>query len=430
MFNSHNRAPDPETDPSRQAAGVVIKPPLGDESDIRGREARCLERLRHPGIVELIDAVAGPDGTTLHLAQVPSAVTLDDAGSLSLSELLDVAKQLAEAIAYLQSTGTVHNAVTTDHVLLGDHNRLVLCGFGDWAELSDTNTCTDVVAFGDLVLGQLELSIASGAVDSDNSVAISLRHLGQLAANCPLTETSAQSLADRLELLQAETTESDAARSALSDTVQAVGRIAGGVLIGVLVVGFAWLILRPGPNTSTRQATEIVAPTAPETTPTRPITDPQPTPIQGAMPPAGELVAATAPQCTAGSSAWEELPDVRWIDLDGDMCLDPWRYENGVLHTSEGRFAVGGPGDSFTLGDWNCDGVATPAVASGGLLYRFDTAPYSIELGSQAVGEVIAGTPAIVSVETRTNAECDELVVTDFRGETSVIAGPQLEVSQ
>ena len=71
-----------------------------------------------------------------------------------------------------------------------------------------------------------------------------------------------------------------------------------------------------------------------------------------ATPPARTLIAPlTDPACTA--AVW-------------------WDAEAGVLSVPDGsggrrRFALGAPGDEVLLGDWDCDGRATPAV------YRPDT---------------------------------------------------------
>jgi hypothetical protein len=47
---------------------------------------------------------------------------------------------------------------------------------------------------------------------------------------------------------------------------------------------------------------------------------------------------------------------------------------DGVVQLGDQRFAVGADGDVLALGDWDCDGVATPAVLrpSTGSVFRFD----------------------------------------------------------
>jgi hypothetical protein len=49
-------------------------------------------------------------------------------------------------------------------------------------------------------------------------------------------------------------------------------------------------------------------------------------------------------------------------DVDGDGCPETVDVADGVVEVGGHRWAVGEPGDVITVGDWNCDGVATPAV--------------------------------------------------------------------
>ncbi|MCU1351195.1 MAG: serine/threonine protein kinase, partial [Acidimicrobiales bacterium] len=56
-------------------------------------------------------------------------------------------------------------------------------------------------------------------------------------------------------------------------------------------------------------------------------------------------------------------------DLDGDGCPDAARWDGRVLvartagpRAAPRRYEIGRPGDQLVLGDWNCDGTATPAL--------------------------------------------------------------------
>ncbi|MCU1454766.1 MAG: serine/threonine protein kinase, partial [Acidimicrobiales bacterium] len=65
-------------------------------------------------------------------------------------------------------------------------------------------------------------------------------------------------------------------------------------------------------------------------------------------------------------------------DVDGDGCPDVARWNGRVLlvrlagsAAPPRRYRLGRPGDQLVLGDWNCDGAATPALyrpADGTLL--------------------------------------------------------------
>jgi hypothetical protein len=62
-------------------------------------------------------------------------------------------------------------------------------------------------------------------------------------------------------------------------------------------------------------------------------------------------------------------------DVDGDGCEEPVRWVAGVIEAGSARFALGGPGDAWAVGDWDCDGRRTPALLHGGTLEVFDDWP-------------------------------------------------------
>jgi len=50
-------------------------------------------------------------------------------------------------------------------------------------------------------------------------------------------------------------------------------------------------------------------------------------------------------------------------------------WVDGVLQAGSARFALGGPGDAWAIGDWDCDGRRTPAVLHQGAVAVFDSWP-------------------------------------------------------
>lgn len=123
--------------------------------------------------------------------------------------------------------------------------------------------------------------------------------------------------------------------------------------------------------------------------------------LAGGRPPQPSLTAAASPATTAppppvhrcGRPVGGPVADV-----DGDGCADPVRLEGDrVVEVAHVRFAVGEPGDDVVVGDWDCDGAATPAVVrpSTGELFVFATwAPEGEEVTVQPVAVVPEGARA------------------------------------
>jgi eukaryotic-like serine/threonine-protein kinase len=87
--------------------------------------------------------------------------------------------------------------------------------------------------------------------------------------------------------------------------------------------------------------------------------------------------AATDPEpaerhdCAVDRSAGDPGADA---DIDGDGCPEAVAVRDGVVEAGRERWAVGEPGDVVAVGDWDCDGTATPAVyrPSTGDVFVFD----------------------------------------------------------
>lgn len=86
--------------------------------------------------------------------------------------------------------------------------------------------------------------------------------------------------------------------------------------------------------------------------------------------------------CAGASMPMPAGAQVVRADVAGIGCLTTGMYLDQVLtirlHPTDPkprRFALGLPGDRLFLGDWNCDGIATPALlrASSGATLYYDT---------------------------------------------------------
>jgi serine/threonine-protein kinase len=97
-------------------------------------EARAAARLQHPNIVQIFDVgddpVVGPylvfefvDGHTLKQ-------TLRKEGALDRDELLDLARQVADALATAHAAGVIHRDLKPENLLITDHGQVKLADFG------------------------------------------------------------------------------------------------------------------------------------------------------------------------------------------------------------------------------------------------------------------------------------------------------------
>jgi len=114
---------------------VVAKAPADEASaDALRYEARMLERIRHPHVVEL---VAGPDDDD------PSLITaLAGSDDLAIRPPTDITaarsalRSMAATLADLHRMGFAHGAVAAEHFVSGPGGRLTLCSFRRAREIS------------------------------------------------------------------------------------------------------------------------------------------------------------------------------------------------------------------------------------------------------------------------------------------------------
>ena len=105
------------------------------------------------------------------------------------------------------------------------------------------------------------------------------------------------------------------------------------------------------------------------------------------------------------SSAAGLLPAPQWFDVDGDGCRDGVTVSGGIVavHGRNGTeaYAVGEAGDHVMIGDWDCDGVATPLVhrPADGLVHEFDRWPVASEAVRPSTRPVPRGGTATLITE-------------------------------
>ena len=101
------------------------------------------------------------------------------------------------------------------------------------------------------------------------------------------------------------------------------------------------------------------------------------------------------------------------IDVDGDGCMDTVAIGAGRIDVTTASetagFSLGEQHDQILIGDWDCDGAATPALyrARTGTVYEYDRWPWkSAAIRPTARKAVSEGTARLVS-----RGSCDHLEV-------------------
>ncbi|MCP3937899.1 MAG: hypothetical protein GY708_21330 [Actinomycetia bacterium] len=129
-----------------------------------------------------------------------------------------------------------------------------------------------------------------------------------------------------------------------------------------------------------------------------------------------ELVFATPALCLESAGARNSGPETNLADLDGDGCLETWAVASGVLTTDGQRYALGSTGDLVTVGDWNCDGIATPAlVHRSGEVFLFPLWP---ENGDSINVQASSSVADPVAVET---TQCGSLRIESADGTLTIV---------
>ncbi|MGI8663739.1 MAG: hypothetical protein ACR2LQ_11075 [Acidimicrobiales bacterium] len=351
-------------------------------------EGELLRAAQHPGVVELVS-----DDGELTTRYVGSH-TIETAQSMGVTRAAALVASIADTLADLHALGLVHGRVEPSHIILGEAGRPVLCGFGGAAyvgtvappsaplppELTDpahpegapAEPSTDVFGLGAV----LRVLVSDGASEPEPipERRLSLARIlhpwsgyhqrallnvaDQATADDPAQRPSARELAAAVRAIVPEATSTgrshhahDTSDRELPIEPRDLLRERGGP-IAAAIIGLALLffgvssLLGQSPGSSARAPGDPGAATAP---------DVQPTPTSASMicSPIGGLPAA---------------------DLDGDGCPDDAAVIGwGVVSVGSVRFAVGEHDDAVALGDWDCDGLATPAVlqASSKAIYEF-----------------------------------------------------------
>ena len=130
----------------RRVAIKVLNPQLAQNSDVAVRfinEARAVNLVNHPGLVQVSDFGQMPDGTAYIVMELLEGETLSKrlarlGGKMPLPEILKLVRQITSALQAAHLKGIVHRDLKPDNVMLvtesdpesGTRERVKLLDFG------------------------------------------------------------------------------------------------------------------------------------------------------------------------------------------------------------------------------------------------------------------------------------------------------------
>lgn len=402
-------AASPGAPPSDAAAGLtevidgrmVIVRRAREPDGMRALEhqAAVLTAAAGRGVVELLGLHRDGDDLVLVAAAVDGP-PLAGAG-LSPAEVAGTVAGLARALAALHLAGLVHGAVALDNVRVRRSDGEAVLGLPGGPD-GPRSPADDVAGLGAILL-------ALAGDDGDRMSRLRRR----------ATTGNAAEAAAVLRSVGAWAADPDPTRRPTSEAVAAALERAAPARP---VRGLSLPARRPAPKTPTRRRALVAAALASGLLAAavaavalagRP--RPSPAPDRAARPP--------TPAATEQPSPCPEPDTGPAADVDGDGCPEALAVEGGEIVAGSLRFAAGRPGDVVVVGDWDCDGQATPAVLdpATGDLFVFDAWPPS------AGGELTVGARAAVAgaIGARTadvdGDGCDDVVLERRSGPPAVV---------
>ncbi|MCY3851092.1 MAG: hypothetical protein OXF75_09885 [Acidimicrobiaceae bacterium] len=384
---------------------LACKTATPEDSDRIRQEAQLLRRLEHPGVVQFVDFVEGPS-VELYLAFVgPDSWATQPPNTPA--ESLEALASAASTVADLHNLGTVHGALCPEHVLVAPDKRPVLCGLADATASSEAACARDLAGFAGLID-----HLAAVCEEKER------RQLEALARRAELGSVTARDLTAELDRLHGGPhrrtglhRHTGLHRRTAPPAPSRRTSAAAIALIGLAV--FGWLVFKPGgsgetaPGLGAVQAGPVPANPAPANPVPADLVPANPVPANPA--PANPVPATTNPAAVLAPGA-TELAESR----SGAINEDP------LIITHQGRrYGVGQLGDVAILGDWTCDGDATPALLkpSTGLVAVFATWPAPSERLEADYVTVVEGA---IDIRNDPIGGCDHLRVIHAGGSTLI----------
>jgi hypothetical protein len=350
-----------ETEVVTEAGAPVVlrRAERGDVPRLRAIAERLVEAA-HPGVVEVLSSAGDDQAWELRLTY--AGRPLDVVGSrMDAIAVARLVASLASVVADLHGLGVTHGRIEPSHVLVGGDGRAVLCGFGP-----DAGGCSpedDVAALGGLIVQLLGRD--------DELEPIPDRRWRQPSSWTGWQRRSMLLLADQA------CAEPPSRRPTARRFAAAIAEAVPGSVVDA-----------GAPPVPTRRMPLVV------------------------MSVAGFLL--------LGVIANGMAPPPGAHERTSAPTSQPAQVEGNQVTMGGRRFQVGAPGDVVVVGDWDCDGVPTPAVlrpATGSLFVFSDWAertPVQVSAARSVEGAA--------SIRPQPDAAgCDQLQVTRRDGAPVIV---------
>ncbi len=321
-------------------------------------EADLLQQFHHPGVVEFMSF--SEDDEPLLITAWAGTDTWERRCSTDLDGALQMLAAITATVADLHTAGISHRSLSPSHVIIANDGRPVLCGFGNAGPADDEGLEADRNGLRNLVAFAAE-SIGGQGADR-------LKVLTDWLSEPHSDPAGFVRVVDSIKSKQASP------RSTLS--ARPIGLALAGLALAVVAFGF---VSSSRHDPVTAQQPRMIAPTS----------TPAPT-----SPPAPATFLTTPPTTT--------LPD-ETLSAALTQSTDPL-----ILQHDGRRYGLGTSDDLAVVGDWNCDGQATPAMLqrSTGVVAVFDAWP---EPGGPIEPQFTVPAPDIESLQSESSGECDVL---------------------
>lgn len=356
---------------------VVVKRGGHGEAPRLRLEGERLRRASHPGVVQLLSSGPVDDGWELRTAHAGRPLSALCRPSLQHAAALVAAA--SSTLADLHQLGIVHGRLDASHVLVGDQGRPVLCGFGDGSALAQAED--DVAGLGAL-LGEL--------IDGDTEAEpIPDRRWRRPRGWSGWDRRCLLLLVD--QACAEPTTRRPTARRLAAAITDAVPDLAPPVPPAVSEKSGA-------PSASAGVEPDAIARLRRSTRATAK--------SEGRRAPALWLGAVGIALLAAGVLRWRsqaptdagsrQRPAPATASPDDRQASET--LEDSVLEVDGRRYRVGRAGDEVLVGDWDCDGTATPALLrpATGEVFVFPRWVERAELAVEPVLQVV-GAEGLVS---------------------------------